>query len=701
MRWASTAVVAAAALAVAVSVFGEALPNLHDHFLGVEEVDHYGTQWFFWFTEQAFFGDAGLGKTDLYFYPWGKDIYGHTGANVLDALLAIPFRRLLGHTLGYNTFCLFSLLVNGLAFDRLARDITSDWRARIAASTLYALNPYFLAELLEGRPTQVFQPFIPLLFHHVLHLREPGFKHIVLAALNLALTGLTYWYYAFFAGFVVVGHFVGRIGEFRHEPKALLQFFLRHAGVALVALVMVLPFAYGMLEASSSGETTGLLKEPDSLFSMGTTTEQDITIGLFLFFPFQRVNGFMIDLDGGGTAFNPIYYVYTYTQMLIAVIGLWVTRRRGLFLGLLAFSLVLALGPYVALPTEARLPNPFYIALVKTIPFLRRLWWAGRATTMTALVTSMMAVVALGWASRRYGHWAGALAAVLTLGGFGYELRQMEASPFPQWTDAVPEGYRCLGELEEKTPIIELPYGLNQAHLYYQIKHGHPLFGGMVEDNPVFTPPEQLEVRQTNTWIKAIFALAARNFEKGLVEIDPADKQAMYDLGYRYVVLQHRAFMRGAPKSGAVDVTRTDEARLVNKYLTRLIGPPVWQDPDITIHSPWGLPSPCGRKGPGRNGDLLLAAVRRLDVPQGFTIGPPLGLERPEGYDDEYYEQQTPRGAVSIFENWKEMGVEPMTLEDLDKDEVIEQAHEEEPQLEDTEAPAAEEAPPPVPPEEG
>ena len=59
-----------------VGLFWKVWPTLGTRFAGIEYVDHYGTQWFYWFTEQAVLGEESAVHTDLMFFPFGKDIYG-------------------------------------------------------------------------------------------------------------------------------------------------------------------------------------------------------------------------------------------------------------------------------------------------------------------------------------------------------------------------------------------------------------------------------------------------------------------------------------------------------------------------------------------------------------------------------------------------------------------------------------------------
>ena len=76
------------ALVLGLVVFGPALGTLSSAFFGRAYVDAWGTQWFYWMTARAAARLEGFGWTDLFFYPWGKDLYLHTGGNVLDGLLA-------------------------------------------------------------------------------------------------------------------------------------------------------------------------------------------------------------------------------------------------------------------------------------------------------------------------------------------------------------------------------------------------------------------------------------------------------------------------------------------------------------------------------------------------------------------------------------------------------------------------------------
>jgi hypothetical protein len=130
--------------------------------------------------------------------------------------------------------------------------------------------------------------------------------------------------------------------------------------------------------------------------------------------------------------------------------------------------------------------------------------------------------------------------------------------------------------------VIELPYADATARVWYQVLHRRPILGGMVEDNPLFTPPEQLALRSENTWLASLIAVSELRDGPSATE---ADRKAVHDLGYRWVALDTRRW--GDGKTGRVLRMR----RLVQE----LAGRPVYQDQGSTLYAPWGDESPCGR----------------------------------------------------------------------------------------------------------
>lgn len=585
-----TAAAIAASLAIYAALFGGTFARMGTELIGYEDVDAYGTQWFYWFVGRALHGVGSIGHTDLFFFPFGKDIYTHTGANVLDAIVAQPFLAMFGPTLGYNLFCLFALLCNGVAARWLMSLFTEHGPSRVVGATLYALSPFLLSELGEGRPTQVFQPFLPLFFYHLLRFEEAGWKHAVAAALHLALTAFTYWFYAIFAGMVAIVHFAQR-AVLHPEPR---RFLLRHAIAAALSLAFVIPAALPLISSTMGEATPGLLAAPTWPFlELSTLTAEGVKVGIYQFQPLLGANGFFVEESTGGISFYPQAIVLTWAQVLLAALGLALSRHRWVLGAMLLASLALAVGHAVWV-MGATVPNPLYVLAVKIIPFMRRLWWPGRAMAVVSLLLGVLAAAGLGELARRRGPRLTMAVSLAGLALFGLELRRAGYGPFPSWPAQIPPGYACLAE-GPPGAIIELPYGRSQAHLYYQTAHGRPILGGMVEDNAVFTPARQRALLEENSFLRVLLALA--NDPTSDEQPLPEDQAAIAALGYRYVVLQHAPYVMSGPASGLIDPRQSGIGNQLRRRLARLLGAAVYTDADLSIYAPWGDPSPCDGTG--------------------------------------------------------------------------------------------------------
>lgn len=644
-------------LALALAVLGPSLPRLGSHLLGSEYVDHYGTQWFYWFTAHALGQGQPLGHTDLFFHPYGKDIFGHTGTNVLDALLAVPLRALLGPVAGYNAFVLAGVLGNIAAAALLCRRFTDDRPAAFLSAILLGLSPFVLFELVEGRPTQAIL-VLPLLFLDRLWATaaRPGLKAPLAAGVLLAATGYQYWYYAFFGGVLALATGLWSAARPAADSGGARALLARHALVALVALVLTAPVAGPMLLRTSGGAddqaVPGLLNT--ALWGLGDQTPATVegtVVGLFTWQPLRLTAGFFARNRAGEEIFLDYVALLPLPIVLLALVGLAAHRARGrLLVGIVACAL-LALGPSVML-ADLAFPNLPYIALAKAVPFVRRLWWPARA--MAFVVPLIAVAAALGLARlRAWDPRAFLLAGVVAVGGQALHLSRNAMLPFPAWDATVPAGYRCLAQ-GPPGAIIELPYAFTQAHLYYQTVHGRPILGGMIENNPVFTPGESVALRQDNTWLRRVLAIGSskRNVDPSW---EPADMQAVHDLGYRYVVVQKDAFDEQLAAQGLLAEAIKTRRRLLLRDLQAMVGRAVYDDARITIHAPWGDPSPCQDDPPVP--DTARVGVpdhpwfeRTFDSPFARKVRRPIGQARPlsdyMGTPDED-SQPAPSGAAA------------------------------------------------------
>ncbi|MFN7143606.1 MAG: hypothetical protein ACK4YP_07525 [Myxococcota bacterium] len=572
-------------------VLGPGLRDWTTVFLGRQYVDAWGTQWFYWFVGYQIRHLGGFGWTDMFFYPWGKDIYLHTGGNVLDAILAIPVRWVFGAVGGYNLFVVLVLVLNAIGMKAVAERMGADAHSARLAGVFFAFNPYALNEINGGRPTQVVLSFLLL---YVLDLMKTGESKSpwapVRAGIWLALTALMYWFYAFFGGLAAIGVVVWRLLSPR-EGDSRVHLVARHAAIAVVALAICGPFAYPMMSAGD--EVPGMLDV--SKWAEGDwmpTTNEGVSVGMYVFDPLTRMSGFWVP-KGDSRIFLEEYLNLLIVQGVALVVGLLLApkRWRGAGVALLVSSVLVALGPTLRIGTDAgsELPNHLYMEMVKSVSFLQRLWWPSRALVITHVAIGVCTAWVFAALAKRPVIQTAIVAA--TLAATVWELEKSRLSPMPVWSAHVPAGFRCLATGPEGA-IIELPYAYDQSHLYYQTVHERPLLGGMVEDNPLFSPLDQIKFRSDNTFVKLLMDVAVENND-GL-DYEFADRLAVKQMGYRYVILNKAAYVAPELQNlSRVDMSREGRLRNVRRDLADILGPPVFEDAEATVYAPFGDPSPC------------------------------------------------------------------------------------------------------------
>ena len=539
-------------------------------FIGDGGRDAWGTQWFYWLIGRRLRAGEPFAHTDLLFHPWGKDVYAHTGGNVLDAALALPLRWLFGPVLGYDLFVLGIVVANGLAVYALCRSLRFGRGAAAGGGLLGAFNPYVLGELSAGRPTQALLVFAVLAVAALVSLEEePSWKRVAAAAIFLALSGLNYWFHAIF---VVLGlaPFVGILLVERGRGAFVV---LARAGAALaLSALLVLPLAFPMLADLGGDAVPGLLAVQDwGLGGWSPRTVEGWEIGIEAL----RLPDFQVvvhHLSGGELLAEPLHRGLAWTQLALVLGGLVLASRqlRRRLLALFLVALVLSTGPQLV----EGVVDPLYLLLLEVAPPLKRLWWPARAIFLLQIAAAIAAAVVIRRAPER---WRGLVGAGL-FALVGVELWLAKLAPLTTVSAEVPELVGCLAEAEGA--ILEVPLDGNPERLHWQAVHGRPIFGGMIDDNPVFVPAGHLEFREQNRFVQSLEALGRG---QPMTEVDPAAVDAVEALGVRWLVLDTEGLPGGGGRSG----------RAARRGLQTALGPAVYDDGRFALYSFTGASLSC------------------------------------------------------------------------------------------------------------
>ncbi len=593
-------------------LFGQALWD-GSALIGREFVDAYGTQWFYAWVGRALEEGSSFARARDLFAPWGKDVLGDSGGNVLDALVAVPFRRLLGPVLGYNLFVVVCHALGGWACFRFVREVTGDGRAAGLAAVVLLLQPFPLIELAAGRPTQALLVLMVLFFHLLWRTTtRAGLLSPVLAGLVLALLSYQYWFYGLFAGVAGVAFGVGALFGGRNEGGG--RGLAKLALAALVACGVAAPVALPLLRGAANQEVPGLLRV--STWGSGSPvigTEAGGAVTLEQWQPAVGWLGFLVNGEGEHFRFLPLEPLAAWPLAVLLVV--FVSRRgplsRAAVVGAVVAATVIAVGP-VWVVGSSWFWNPVYVEAAQLLPFLRRLHWPARAVAVVGVLSPVVFGVVLARVRRR--PWLQMGVGLVVVGAQLAALNAARLLPFPSWTPRLEAGYLCLAQADAGG-VVELPWSWSQRHLVAQELHGRPILGGMNERDPSFAPPELLALAASN---RLVDALTDPNFyaRTAPLEFDASELAELGGLGYRWIVYQLDANHVTDRSTLGASLLSGRQGDAFRRWQVAL-GEPVYTDARMMIWAPWGHGSPCAGAEPAAD----LAPLGRTEVPVGFRLG--------------------------------------------------------------------------------
>lgn len=584
---------------------------------GSPTVDGFGTQWFYWFAGEVVAGRQPPGHTDLLFHPWGKDVYAHTGGNLLDAWVAWPLREALGPVLGFNVWIVLLLATNAWAGARLARAFGVPAAARWPAALALVLNPYVLGEIDLGRPTQAWLAPAGFALAGLADMRR--LRDGLAAGLWLGVTALAYWYYGLMLA--VAAAVVGLWRLAAGPDRAAV--FGANVVAAAAAAGLALPFALPMLDALDRGVIPGLLALDGTgpLAPLALRTVEGDEQGLYVVAVLQAAAGSL--LDDGGLRFNAGIPALFGAHLLVGVVGAavlaaraWGARRAAANGGegagdggggvaggnpprpknpqaltwtplVLAASLVVASGPAFVVG-EHLVANRPWIALVAEVDALRRWWWPGRGVFLAHLLLAPLVPLALDALKHRGARVAAGLA---LLGAVVLPLRREALLPMASWDAAIPPSLACLADAPPGG-VVDVPLLVDQKNLWFQTVHRHPILGGMLLKKPAFAPADFTAFRAEDPLLVALDAVGAKAYTRDLPPATEAERAALLAKGYRYVAARIDAFSRARVERDGT-IVRVSEWSRPRRQLLALLGPPAFEDDALAIWTLDGAPLGC------------------------------------------------------------------------------------------------------------
>jgi hypothetical protein len=562
--------------------------HLDSDLFGAPRGDKYLFLWVFWWVRHALLELHQLPfATQLQYYPTGVSLALHD-MTWFWSLLAVPLQGILDPRLVLNLVLVGSLPLNGLAFFRLAREVSGSAWGALAGSALFAYCPYTIARFQLSQVSLVGVFFVPLCLLGLWRYRQSGRgADLAKAGVFAALQSLTSWYYGVALGLVAAAFLLGHALASRASWSAAWWGRLaRHAALAgAAAALLVAPFAapialelrrgayerettradYRYLEASSGD----LLSYFVPSYASASWRGWDLAPGL------AELRARLRASLRGNTVEKSVYPGWVAWGALgFALAAPGLRRRAGPWVALALGGFVLSLGPTLQVGGATRLDGLLPGRLLAELPILEIVRGPARFAVFLSAGAGVALALAIARVAERRGErrGIGAALACLALGALELWPAPVSLVPFDTWRSPFYE--RVRGEPGDFT-LLDVPVdytgalGGGDVYGYAQTLHRRPIVGGYVSREPD-------RVRETLRASPFLQAIEQRQYEPdkrlrlgdaGLADLRPT----LARLRVRYVVL-HRGVLRGS------------EWSRVDAWIASALGEPVYDDRWIRVY---------------------------------------------------------------------------------------------------------------------
>ena len=460
---------------LAVVMTWPAAARLGTHLAGGRE-DLFIHQWTFWWIKQALLQGENPFYTTLLYYPNGVSLASHNIA-WFNIALWLPLQALFGAAAAYSLVVILVFALNGFTMHLLLYELTESRAAALIGGLIYGFWPYTLSHFDHANMSVIFWvPLVVLYLHRTL--KGQRVRDALLAALFLALTGITRWQLLIMSGPILAGYllYVLLTNKATRTRRTLGLLLL----IGLVAAVLMAPLAMPLLINQLASDFPQDLYLDEQMWgrtdlvayltpSLYNPLWRDIVIDRYTVF---TVNHFYVPFLG-------------YTTLLLALLAV-IKQRQARFWLLLALAYVaLALGPTLLVNGHNYPQVPMPYRLVQDSFVFRMLRRPDRLNVFLSFPMAVMAawsVVALQrqrWARRSPAILIGVLAALILI--------EYAPIPFATTPATIPAWHRRLAQEPGHFGLLEWP--INDRHydkwyMYYQTVHGKPIAVGHVSRLP-------------------------------------------------------------------------------------------------------------------------------------------------------------------------------------------------------------------------
>jgi hypothetical protein len=431
--------------------------------------------WTFNWVKEALQSGQNPFFTDLLFYPNGVSLAYHNIA-WLHIAAWLPLQALVGPEAAYSLVFLAAFVLNGFAAYLLAREIAGSAPAAFIGGLIVAFWPYTLSH--HNHPNLILIAWIPLA---ILYLKRffdrRQLPDALLAAIFIALIGLTRWQLLVIGGFLIGFYVLYRL--LAEKQARTMRALAVLAGVGLLSILIMAPLLAPVVSAQLTREN------PEALFVDEEVAQTDLLAYLVpsRYHPlwgdaaFQLTENFSV---------NRVFVPFIgFSVLLLAIYGSIVNWRRARFwIAIVSLYMLLALGPDLHINGRViGLPMPY--GLIEDLFFIKIVRHPDRFNVVLSIPMAILAT--MGVASllqrERSRRWSlGVAALVMALVLLEYIVS------YPTFPASIPDWYMKLADEPGRFGLLGIPMAPraspDKAYMYYQTRHGKPLVEGHVSRPP-------------------------------------------------------------------------------------------------------------------------------------------------------------------------------------------------------------------------
>lgn len=413
--------------------------------------------------------------TTYLFYPIGVDLIQLTQYNFLISVVLHPILDLV--TI-YNLLFLSNFVLSGFFAYRLSNYLTKNFIASLVAGTIFSFSSYHMLQSLGHLElsTLYWIPLFILYFIKTVNPSTSNIKTTILAGIFLFLNTITSWYLGIFliiTTLILIFYF---IFSKRISNKVI---FLRVLLIFLIFLSLSSPFISQLLNATHKNSALTASMSEQNWYS------SDIT-NFFRPPPILTLNNMgLIHGSFSGNSFESITFL-GFTALALSIVSIVKVNRDKILPWLIVgvCLAVVSLGPYLkVLGTNTNFILPDYFLF--QLPFLHSLQVVTRSIVMVTMAVSVMAAFGIDFLMSKM-KLSKSQRIIIPCILLTLVIIESLTIPYPSTALEVPKFYYQIGQITDKTAILETPIGHYSGSdmysdywfLYYQTIHQKPIYGG-------------------------------------------------------------------------------------------------------------------------------------------------------------------------------------------------------------------------------